>query len=115
MSMTQPTSGIAHEEKEFGPLTPRSEEVTEFCHRHAIESDLAKAEELATRLFPHVVRIRIELEEDPEDGDQYLVLEVLAKGGEDECFNAHKRYLSNWANSVDWPEVRLIRMIYDSV
>ena len=67
------------------------------------------------RLFPHVERIDVELEEDPEDGDQYLVLDVLANGDEDECFNAHKSYLSIWANSVGWPEVRLIRLTYDSV
>src|SRR5260370_28655408 len=115
MSTTQHTGGIAHEEKEIGPLAPRSDEVIEFCQSHAIEGYLAKAEELATRLFPQVVRISVELEEDPEDGDQYLVLEVLANGDEDECFNAHKSYLSLWANSVGWPEVRMIRLTYDSV
>ncbi len=114
MSITQPMGGVAHAKKEVCWLTPRSDEVMAFCQRHALESDLAKAEELAMRLFPHVVRIVIELEEDPEDGDQYLVLEVLAKGDEDECFNAHKNYLSDWANSVGWPEVRLIRLTYDS-
>ncbi len=115
MSITQPASGIADEEKEVGPLSPRSDRVIEFCQSHAIESYLTKAEELATRLFPQIVRISVELEEDPEDGDQYLVLEVLANGDEDECFTAHKRYLSIWANSVGWPEVRLIRLAYDSV
>ncbi len=33
---------------------------------------MLKAEELATRLFPHVVSINIELDEGPEDGDHYL-------------------------------------------
>jgi len=59
MSTTQHTGGIAHEEKEVGPLTPRSDEVIEFCQSHAIESYLAKAEELAARLFPQVVRISV--------------------------------------------------------
>jgi hypothetical protein len=35
---------------------------------------------------------RISVEEDPEDGDQYLVLDVLAEGDESESFNAHKSY-----------------------
>jgi hypothetical protein len=115
MSITQHTGDIAHDEKKVSRAAPRSDEVIEFCRRHAIERYLAKAEELAARLFPQVVRIGVELEQDPEDGDQYLVLEVLANGEEDECFNAHKSYLSTWANSVGWPEVRLIRLTYDSV
>ncbi len=115
MSATQHTCGIAHEENDIGPLPRRSDEVIEFCQSHAIESYLAKAEELATRLFPRVVGITVALEEDADDGDQYLVLEVLANGAEDECFDAHKSYLSIWANSVSWPEVRLIRLTYDSV
>jgi hypothetical protein len=115
MSTTERTGSIAHGEKEVRPLAPRSDEVIEFCHRHAIEGYLAKAEELATRLFPRVVGVTVALEEDAEDGDQYLVLEVLANGEEDECFKAHKSYLSIWANTVEWPEVRLIRMTYDLV
>jgi hypothetical protein len=115
MSMTHHTGDIAHEEKEVSPVAPRSDEVIEFCQRHGIESYLAKAEELATRLFPHVVRISVELEEDPEDGDQYLVLDVLADSDEDECFNAHKSYRSTWANSIAWPEVCLIRLTYSAV
>ena len=90
MSTIEHAGDTAHEEKEIGPVAPRSDEVTQFCELHAIESYLAKAEELATRLFPQVARIRVEFEEDSEDGDQYLVLEVLAKGDEDECFDAYK-------------------------
>src|ERR1700678_1560882 len=100
MSVIHDSGDIAHKEKEVSPVAPHSTEVVQFYQRHMIESHLAKAEELATRLFPHVVSINVELEEDPEDGDQYLVLDVLAAGDEEECFNAHKSYLSIWANSV---------------
>jgi len=113
--MTQHTRDIAHDEKEVSRVIPHSGEVIEFCQRHAIESYLAKAEELAKRVFPHIVSISVELEEDPEDRDQYLVLDVLANGDEEQCYNAHKSYLSIWANSVGWPEVRLVRLTYNSV
>jgi hypothetical protein len=115
MSMPQHTGEIAHEEKEVSRVAHHSDEVIEFCQRHAIENYLTNAEELATRLFPHVVRISVVREQDPEDGDQYLVMDVFARGDEDECFNAHKNYLSIWANSVAWPEVRLIRLTYNAV
>jgi hypothetical protein len=82
-SMTHHTGDIAHE-KEVGRVAPLSAEVIDFCQRNVIESHLAKAEEIATRLFPQVVRINIELEEDQEDGDQYLVLDVLANANEDD-------------------------------
>ena len=49
MSTTQHAGGIADEDKEVGPLGSRSNEVVEFCQRHAIESYLTKADELATR------------------------------------------------------------------
>jgi hypothetical protein len=57
MSMIQNAGGVAHEEKEGRRVAPRAGEVIEFCRRHAIESDLTKAEELAWRLFPHVHRL----------------------------------------------------------
>ena len=90
--------------------------MTQFCEPSCDRELPREAEELATRLFPQGSQgYAVHFEEDSEDGDQYLVLEVLAKGDEDECFDAYKSYLRTWANSVGWPEVRLIRLTYDAV
>ena len=44
-------------------------------------------------------------EQDPEDGRSYVVLEVKVQGDESDCAESHMRYMSTWANSVDWPAV----------
>ena len=92
-----------------------SEEARSFCQRHELMHHLAAAIELARRCFTMAGDPRVQLEQDPEDGEWYLVLEVRCGGDESECISAHKRYLSSWANSAPWPAVHLIRLICDIV
>jgi hypothetical protein len=106
MSTDQLSTGIE------GPL---SDDVRVFCERHAMLGDLENAIELARDCFS-IVRIpRVRFEHDPEDGSSYVVLEVQVQGDETDCGESHMRYLRTWPNSVGWPEVHLIRLIYDIV
>jgi hypothetical protein len=92
-----------------------SDDVRVFCKRHAIMVDLEKAVELARDCFSIAGTPHVRFEQDPEDASSYVVLEIQVRGDEVDCADSHMRYMSTWANSVGWPEVHLIRLIYDII
>jgi hypothetical protein len=98
-----------------GPDIPLSEEVHAFCQRHGLTDYLSMALGLARQCFPIVGDPTVQLEQDPEDGESYLVIEIRAGGGEEDCARSHRRYLSAWANTAPWPAVHLIRLLYDII
>jgi hypothetical protein len=90
---------------------PLSDEVRAFCRRHDLMDHLARAIELARRYFSIVDDPEVRLEQDPEGGEWYLVLEIRVRGDEDECIQAQKDYVRSWANSTPSPEVHMISLI----
>lgn len=92
-----------------------SPEVQDFCRRHQLLGPLAKAIDLVRRCFSVVGEPSVQLEQDPEDGEWYLVLEVRVEGEEGECLRAHRAYVRTWANSTPWPAVHMIRLINHNV
>jgi hypothetical protein len=88
-----------------------SDEVLAFCRRNDLLDHLGKAIELARQCFSIVGDPTVQLEQDPEDGEWYLVLEVRVAGEEGECIQAQKGYTRTWANSTPWPQVHLISLI----
>ena len=94
---------------------PISDEARTFCVREGILDDVEKAMELARQHFSVIGNPSIELEQDAEDGEKYLVVSIRAQGDETDCSASHKAFLSAWANAVEWPQVHLIRLIYQAV
>jgi hypothetical protein len=88
-----------------------SEEVREFCERHALFGHLAKALELARECFTIVGDPVITWEQDPEIDDEYLVLEFKVRGSVSECVESNWRFLRAWGKVASLPESRLIRLI----
>jgi hypothetical protein len=98
-----------------GPDIPLSEQVRAFCQRHELMDHLVTAVNLARQCFSIIGSPIVHLEQDPEDAEWYLVLDIQVRGEEEDCSNAHRRYLRAWANSVPWPAVHLIRLLYEIV
>jgi hypothetical protein len=96
------------------PEIPMSEEACAFCARAGIRDYLEKAIELARQHFSVIGDPSTDLEQDEEDGEQYLVVSIRVEGDETDCSASHKAYLSAWANAGDWPQVHLIRLIYQA-
>ena len=90
---------------------PLSDEVREFCERHALFGHLAKALELARQYFTIVGDPVISWEQDPEEDDEYLVLEIRVQASVSECVAADFQHARAWAQFASLPEVRLIRLI----
>ena len=85
----------------------------EFAARANLESLLDEAVDLIHRCFRVVGVPTVEYEVDPEDGDQYLVLDARVGGSVRENVAAHKRYAREWARTADWPRVKMIRLAFD--
>ena len=96
------------------PEAPMSEEARTFCACAGIRDYLEKAIELARQHFSVIGGPSINLEQDEEDGEQYLVVSIRVEGDETDCSASHKAYVSSWANAVEWPQVHLIRLIYQT-
>lgn len=92
---------------------PLTEEVRAFCRSHDLLEHLGRSMEFARNSFAIVGDPAIRLEEDPEDGERYLVLAIRVEGDECESARADQDYLRCWANSTPWPAVHLIRLVYD--
>ena len=88
-----------------------TDEVRDFCQRHDLLGHLGRAVELARQSFSIVGDPTVRLEQDPEDGEWYLVLEIRVQGEEAECIQAQKRYIRSWANSTTWPAVHMISLV----
>jgi hypothetical protein len=87
------------------------DEVRDFCRRHDLLGHLGRAVDLARQYFSIVNDPMVRLEQDPEDGEYYLVLEIRVQGEEAECIQAQKRYIRSWANSTTWPAVHMISLV----
>jgi hypothetical protein len=90
---------------------PLSDEVRELCERHLLFGHLAKALELAREHFTIVRDPVISWEHDPENDDEYLVLDVKVQGSVSECVESNWRFLRAWGKVASLPESRLIRLL----
>ena len=96
-------------------VPPLSDEVREFCERHALFGHLTKALELARECFTIVGKPVIQWKHDPENDDEYLVIEIQVQGSVSECVEADRCFGRSWTQFAKLPEVRLIRLDPDLV
>jgi hypothetical protein len=61
----------------------------EFCNRNHLSSDLAKAIETASRLFLIPGSPSVYLEQDPEEKEQFAVIEIWVEGEVPEKFQRY--------------------------
>jgi hypothetical protein len=91
------------------------ESTSQSCAQAGLLYYLEKAIELAGLHFSVIGDPSVDLEQDEETGEQYLVVSIRAEGDETDCPASHKAFLSAWANAVEWPQVHLVRLIYQAV
>lgn len=83
-------------------------DVRAFCGKHGIGDYLEQAVTQAYQLFSGVERLETEMEQDPETGDEWVVLRIAVRASEEEVADARKRYSAEWVASVPWPQRHLI-------
>jgi hypothetical protein len=94
---------------------PHSEKVEEFCLQNNISSYLLVACRLINKCFPGVQDIRVELEQDLEGEDQWIVLRFSIADEMDRVLEMYDRYTNLWVSSVSWPERGKIRLSFDVI
>jgi hypothetical protein len=89
-----------------------SPDLQEFCARLGILEYLAVAVDLARKCFPLVGEPCVHPEQDPETGEEWLILDIRVRGEIDEVLDSYDLYTDLWISSVPWPEGEKIRLSY---
>jgi hypothetical protein len=83
-------------------------EVERFCADNGLIGHLKSGILLARKHFSGECQIRLYVDTDPEDGDEYVVLEVNSSRDPAVDLESQVHYLEEWSASVGWPASRMI-------
>ena len=90
-----------------------SEDLLRFCSQQGILPYLPIAIDLVRTCFPSLQELHSQREQDPETGEEWLVLDVVIQGDEEQVLDAYDRYTDHWVSAVPWPERNKIRLSYN--
>ncbi len=90
-------------------------EVRRFCAKHKIEQYLSSTIELVKSCFEDVREFHLEMEEDPETGEEWLSINVTVAGTIEEVLASYEQYTSLLISKVPWPQRSLFRLSYNIV
>jgi len=68
---------------------------------------------LILKYFRSVKVIGLEVEEDPESGERYIVFNIELEGEVDDILDQEDCYTAHFVEAVPWPERSDIRLSYD--
>jgi len=92
-----------------------SEDLLRFCSQQGTSPYLSVAIDLAKTCFSGLQELHPQREEDPETGEEWLVLDVVIQGNEEQILEAYDRYTDLWISAVPWPERSKIRLSYSVI
>ena len=92
-----------------------SDEVLTFCSRGQIFNHFQRALRLAQQSFLDLKNIEVEIENDPESDDEWLVIVVQVHGEIGKVLEMYDTYTKGLVQAVPWPARDKIRLIYDFV
>lgn len=85
----------------------------EYCLRHELRQYLLNAIDLMRQGFSKVYACHLRLEQDPETGEEWLVLDVALQEDVDAVLAHYDVYTDRWIAQTPWPERDKIRLVYD--
>lgn len=95
-----------------GILTP---EIIDFSTRQGIEDYLKVGITLVQGCFSPIRNIDLQLEEDPETGEEWVIINVTVQGEVGEVLDDYERYTEEWVTSVPWPEREKVCLSYNII
>ncbi len=111
--------------KTEGHLTPSqlgalkaylSPDVLQFCLQHEILQYVPVAMDVIKKCLPlQEPNWDLQVDRDPDTGEEWLSLHVMLKGEVEEILNRHDNYTDQWVSLVPWPERDKIRLSYNVV
>lgn len=92
-----------------------SDKVISFCSRWQLFNHFQRALRLAQHSFLDLKNIGVEIENDPESEDEWLVIVVQVHGEIGKVLDMYDTYTKKFVQVVPWPAADKIRLIYDFV
>lgn len=95
--------------------TPLSREILDFCVEYNLCGYIDFSIDLIKRCFPSVKEVRLQLEQDPEEGDEWVVIDFEITAEVEEVLERYDYYTELWVDAVPWPERDMIRLSYNLI
>jgi len=92
---------------------PVPDDVLQFCEQEGILEYLRLADELIARHFPSASALAVEMQVDPETGDEAAIVRPRVSGTVDDLLKRSQRYTADWVAQVPWPQREKISITYD--
>ncbi|MBM3224892.1 MAG: hypothetical protein FJZ47_13965 [Candidatus Tectomicrobia bacterium] len=89
--------------------------VADFCTQHGLFESLATTIHLVQHCFHKVQEAHVQLEQDPELGEEKLIVDLTLHGDIDEVLASYDQYTRQWVDAVPWPTRDYFRLSYDVI
>jgi hypothetical protein len=89
--------------------------VVDFCAQHAITDKLAFAVELVNETLPDAESVTVELEQDPDSQQRWVLVNARVAGKAREVRLRHRDCVRRLLSTLQWPAATLLRTTYTLV
>lgn len=90
-------------------------EVLPFCKQEGILNYLWGMIEIVKKSFGRIDNIEVEVEEDPETGEKWVLVSIMVRGTVEEILAEYDHYTGKWVSTVPWPERHKIRLSFNII
>jgi hypothetical protein len=96
-------------------ISKMPEEVVLFCEQEGILQYVLDAIRIIKQSFKLVENVELDVEEDPETAEKWILIAITVHGGVEEILEQYDCYTESWVSSAPWPECHKIRLSFDIV
>jgi len=86
--------------------------VSAFCRKHDLLEALKATITLVGKSFSSIANMRVGLSEDPEGGDEKLVVEVRLACPAEEAHRGYDEFIAKWIDQLEWEARKWICLSY---
>ena len=90
-------------------------EVLSFCTQEGILNYLWAMTEIVKRSFLRIDNLAMDVEEDPETGEKWVLVSVAVRGAVEEILEEYDHYTEDLIFNVPWPERDKIRLSFNII
>lgn len=95
-------------------FAPAPADMTRFSEAHHLHDHARTAVALARRCFPKSHHLVFQLKRDPENGEEWLSLNLTVHSPPAEALEHYRRFVDEWVDLVPWPARNQIRLSYQT-
>jgi hypothetical protein len=122
-----PSTHAAGEEWSWRPLPPNSPlvlkdvisrhaeapaEARAFCAEHGLLLHVEAAVHLVKLCFPLIRNLALRVQQDPEEGEEWLLVRAAVGGTKEEALQSYRQYVRRWTGGVPLPQRAKVRLSY---